>query len=255
MIEARKLKAIGHVKHGFFTREGGRSQGIYASLNCGYGSGDDRDRVAGNRAIVAADLGVRPDRLMTVWQWHSADVHVARQPWDVLHPPKADAMVTSVPGIALGALTADCTPVLFADRENPVIGVAHAGWKGALAGVIAATLEAMEELGAVRERVVAAVGPTISRANYEVGPEFHARFVAADVAHARFFRPSVRETHFMFDLPGFVRGGLEREGIASVEDVGLCTYGEAARFFSYRRATHAGEPDYGRQISAIAIAQ
>lgn len=255
MIVAQALDAIGHVRHGFFTREGGHSRGIYTSLNCGYGSGDDPDRVAENRAIVAEELEVASDGLMTVWQWHSADVHVAQEPWDVHHPPKADAMVTNVPGMALGALTADCTPVLFADRDQPVIGVAHAGWKGALAGVIAATLEAMEGLGAVRERVAAAIGPTISQANYEVGPEFQARFVAADPRHARFFRPSERADHFMFDLPGYVRSDLERQGLASIEDVALCTYADEARFFSYRRATHAGEPDYGRQISAIAIAE
>lgn len=255
MIESEPLKAIGHVSHSFFTREGGHSRGIYASLNCGFGSSDNPDAVAGNRAIVAERLGVARDRLMTVWQWHSADVHVALEPWDVLHPPKADAMVTTVPGIALGALTADCTPVLFADRAKPVIGVAHAGWKGALAGVIAATLEAMERLGAARERIVAAIGPTISQANYEVGPEFQARFIAANVGHARYFRASKRADHFMFDLPGYVRDGLEQSGLAAVEDVALCTYGDEARFFSYRRTTHEGEPDYGRQISAIAIAQ
>ena len=253
MIETEPLKAIGHVRHGFFTREGGHSRGLYASLNCGYGSKDDPGAVAENRASVAEELRVKRGRLMTVWQWHSADVHVALEPWDVLHPPKADAMVTTVPGIALGALTADCTPVLFADRERPVIGVAHAGWKGALAGVIAATLEAMERLGAARERIVAAIGPTISQANYEVGPEFQARFVAADAGHARYFRPSERANHFMFDLPGFVRTELEQSGLASIEDVALCTYGDKARFFSYRRATHKSEPDYGRQISAIAI--
>jgi len=255
MIEAAAIKTIGHLRHGFFTREGGQSRGIYASLNCGYGSGDNPDRVAENRAIVAGELGVQRERLMTAWQWHSADVHVAEEPWDVLQPLKADAMVTNVPGIALGALTADCTPVLFADQAQPVVGVAHAGWKGALAGVIAATLQAMERLGAERERVVAAIGPTISQANYEVGPEFQVRFVAADPCHARFFRLSERADHFMFDLPGFVRMQLERSGLASVEDVALCTYGDKSRFFSYRRTTHAGESDYGRQISAIAIVQ
>jgi len=254
MIEAAALKTIGHVRHGFFTRQGGHSRGLYASLNCGFGSSDDPDVVTENRAIVAGELGIGRSRLMTVWQWHSADVHVAKGPWDVLNPPKADAMVTDVPGLALGALTADCTPVLFADRERPVVGVAHAGWKGALAGVIAATLEAMERLGAARERTAAVIGPTISQANYEVGPEFQARFVAADPAYARFFSLSERADHFMFDLPGFVRAELERSGLVSIDDVALCTYGEEACFFSYRRATHEGEPDYGRQISAIAIA-
>ncbi len=254
MITSPALQAIGGVSHGFFTRQGGHSEGIYASLNCGFGSNDNPESVASNRAIAAGRLGVAEDHLLTVWQWHSADVHVACEAWDALHPPKADAMVSDRPGLALGVLTADCTPVLFADREVPVVGAAHAGWKGALSGVIAATITAMEKLGAERSRIAAAIGPTISQASYEVGPEFHARFAAADEEHLRFFQPSKRADHFMFDLPGFVRAQLVREGLAGIEDVALCTYADEARFFSYRRATHRGEPDYGRQISAIAIA-
>jgi YfiH family protein len=254
MIASPQLGAIGHVRHGFFTRQGGRSAGIYASLNCGYGSNDEADKVAANRAIVAGRLGVEAQRLLTVWQWHSADVAVARAPWDALHPPKADAMVTDVAGMALGVLTADCTPVLFADRQKRVVGAAHAGWKGALGGVIEATVAAMEGLGAARGRIAAVIGPTISQASYEVGPEFHARFVAADESHGRFFAPSARAGHFRFDLPGLVRMQLEQAELAAIEDMGLCTYGDEQSFFSYRRTTHRGEPDYGRQIAAIAIA-
>jgi hypothetical protein len=254
MIRSSALGAIAHVRHGFFTREGGHSAGCYASLNCGYGSGDERGRVRANRALVAQSLEVDPHRLLTVWQWHSADVEVVRQPWDVLDPPRADAMVTDVPGIALGALTADCTPILFADREVPVVGAAHAGWKGALGGVVEATVAAMEGLGAARRRIAAAIGPTISRENYEVGPEFYARFVAADGENARFFAPSPRSGHLMFDLPAYIASRLDRLGLAAVEDTALCTYADEDRFFSYRRATHRREPDYGRQIAAIALA-
>lgn len=253
MIASPQLDAIGHVRHGFFTREGGRSAGIYAALNCGYGSEDDPDKVAANRDIVAGRLGVGADRLLTVWQTHSADVQVVRAPWNVLEPPKADAMVTDVAGMALGVLTADCTPVLLADRERRVVGAAHAGWKGALGGVIEATVAAMEGLGAARWRIAAVIGPTISQASYEVGPEFRARFVAADDGHAGLFVPSGRAGHFRFDLAGFVRRRLDGLGLAAIEDVGLCTYADERRFFSYRRTTHRGEPDYGRQIAAIAI--
>jgi hypothetical protein len=254
MIAAPQLGAIGHVRHGFFTRRGGRSAGIYAALNCGYGSDDEAVKVAANRAIVAGRLGVPAERLLTVWQWHSADVAVARAPWDGLHPPKADAMVTDVAGMALGVLTADCTPVLLADRQKRVVGAAHAGWKGALGGVIEATVATMEGLGAARGRIAAVIGPSISQASYEVGPEFHARFVAADESHGRFFAPSARAGHFRFDLPGLVRARLTSLGLGAVEEVAMCTYADEARFFSYRRTTHRGEPDYGRQISAIAIA-
>jgi YfiH family protein len=253
MIASAELAAIGHVRHGFFTREGGRSAGIYAGLNCGFGSDDDPARVAANRGIVAGRMGVPAERLLTVWQWHSADVRVVREPWNVLHPPRADAMVSDQAGIALGVLTADCTPVLLADVESRVVGAAHAGWKGALGGVIEATVTAMEGLGAARRRLVAVIGPTIAQGNYEVGPEFHARFVTADAGHERFFTPSTRAGHLRFDLPGFVRARLEALGLAAVEDVGLDTYGDEKRFFSYRRTTHRGEADYGRQISAIAI--
>ncbi len=253
MIAASHLEAIGHVAHGFFTREGGQSAGIYASLNCGFGSDDDPEKVAANRAIVAGQMGIEASHLVTVWQWHSADVKVVREPWDPQHPPKADAMVSDRPGLGLGVLSADCTPVLFADRAARIIGAAHAGWKGALGGVIEATVAAMEGLGAERRRIAAAIGPTISQANYEVGAEFEERFIGADESHRRFFVASRRAGHFMFDLPGFVRVRLMHLGLGAIEDVALCTYGDEARFFSYRRTTHRGEGDYGRQVSAIAI--
>ena len=253
MITASHLNAIDHVTHGFFTREGGQSAGIYASLNCGFGSDDDPEKVAANRAIVAGQMGVEASHLVTVWQWHSADVKVVREPWDPLHPPKADAMVSDLPGLALGVLTADCAPILFADREARVIGAVHAGWKGALGGVIEATVAAMEELGAERRRTVAAIGPTISQANYEVGAEFEERFIEADEGHQRFFVASRRAGYFMFDLPSFIRVRLMHLGLGAIEDVALCTYADEARFFSYRRTTHRGEADYGRQVSAIAI--
>jgi len=253
MTEVSGLAGIGGLRHAFFTREGGHSRGIYASLNCGFGSDDEKSLVRRNRAQVAERMEVAPERLLTVWQWHSADALPVAASWDPLHPPKADAMVTDRPGFALGILTADCTPVLFASADGSVIGAAHAGWKGAISGVLESTLQAMERLGARREGIHAAIGPTISQASYEVGPEFREKFVAADPSNVSFFLPSPKEAHFMFDLPGYVRSRLEEAGVASVSDVATCTYADESRYFSYRRTTHRGEPDYGRQISAIAI--
>lgn len=253
MIRSELLSDIDGVRHGFFTREGGYSEGIYASLNCGFGSGDDKARVERNRDKVAGALGVTVDRLITAWQWHGTDVLMVAAPWDIRRPPEADAMVTSRPGIALGVLTADCTPVLFADRDARAVGVAHAGWKGALAGVIEATVAAFGRLGVRPDDLHAAVGPSIGQASYEVGPEFFDRFVAADPDNARFFVASPRPGHHRFDLPGFVRSRLTRAGIGEIGEVGICTYADEPRFFSYRRTTHRGEPDYGRQISAIVL--
>lgn len=253
MIEAAALKDLDRVRHGFFTREGGRSQGIYASLNCGHGSDDDTETVRHNRAVVTARMGVTPDRLVTVWQHHSPDVIEVLEPWDPLHPPKADAMVTTRPGLALGVLTADCAPVLFASADGRVVGAAHAGWKGAIGGVLEATVEAMQGLGARRETIRAAIGPTIGPVSYEVGPEFRQRFLAEDEANACFFVPSPNDGHAFFDLPAYVLARLKRAGIGTLSDARRCTYADAARFFSYRRTTHRGEPDYGRQISVITI--
>jgi YfiH family protein len=254
MIEAASLKSLAGIRHAFFTRAGGVSDGVYASLNGGVGSGDHPAAVAQNRARMASALGVAAARFLTCYQIHSPTVVVAEEPWAPQARPQADAIVTRTPGLAIGASTADCTPVLFADMEAGVIGAAHAGWRGALAGVTDATVTAMESLGAVRHRIVAAIGPTIHQPNYEVGSDLVAQFVTADKTNLRFFRPSARDGHAMFDLPGYVAARLAGAGIATIEDVGLCTYAEPERFYSYRRATHRGEADYGRHVNAIALA-
>ncbi|MCX5517155.1 peptidoglycan editing factor PgeF [Kaistia defluvii] len=253
-ITADALSALPGIRHGFFTRQDGVSEGIYASLNCGVGSADERAHVLENRARVAADLGVAADRLATPYQVHSPDVVTVDMVWPAGEGPKADAVVTNRPGIAIGVGTADCGPVLFADGEAGVVGAAHAGWKGAFTGVLEATVAAMESLGARRERIVAVLGPTISQSAYEVGPEFRARFLESDEAHDAFFTPSGRAGHHQFDLPAFIGMRLRAAGLGTVNDLALCTYADPARFFSYRRTTHAGEPDYGRLLHAITIA-
>jgi hypothetical protein len=240
------------IRHAFFTREGGVSDGIYASLNGGLGSNDDQALVVENRARMARHLGVEPQKLISVYQVHSADVEIVTGPWPA-ERPKADAMVTVAHGVALGVSSADCGPLLFADAEAGVIGAAHAGWKGAFGGVIGAVVVAMEKLGARRERIVAVLGPTISAAAYEVGPEFVERFKGENTTFARFFTASERPAHAMFDLPAFIAHRAQEAGIGRFYDLALCTYGDEARFYSYRRATHRGEGDYGRLISAIAL--
>ncbi|HEY7763538.1 MAG TPA: peptidoglycan editing factor PgeF [Aestuariivirgaceae bacterium] len=254
MIVVEALTQISGLAHGFFTRQGGCSHGLFSSLNCGLGSGDDREKVTRNRATVADALGVEPAHLLTVYQEHSPKVITVAAPWLPQDAPAGDAMVTREPGLALGALTADCAPIIFADRSGAAIGVAHAGWKGALSGVTDATISAMEALGARRANIIAVIGPAISAAAYEVGPEFRARFLAADGANGQFFIPSPRENHSLFDLPAYLAARLRRFNIAAVTDLALCTYKDEARFFSYRRATHRGETQYGRLVSAIAIA-
>jgi purine-nucleoside/S-methyl-5'-thioadenosine phosphorylase / adenosine deaminase len=254
MLQARSLAELARIRHGFFTRSGGVSQGAYASLNGGIGSGDAPAKVGENRARMAAALGVAPECLLTPYQIHSPDVVVAEAPWPRAARPRADAVVTRRPGLAIGVSTADCGPLLLADAEAGVIGAAHAGWRGALDGVVEAVVDAMERQGARRARIIAALGPTIRQANYEVGPEFVERFLAADGTNARFFKPSPRAGHAMFDLPGYIAARLHKTGIAGFEDLGLCTYAEPDRFYSYRRATRLGEPDYGRHINAIALA-
>jgi YfiH family protein len=211
--------------------------------------------VTENRARMAAALGVAPDRLVTAYQIHSPDVVVATQPWPRARAPRADAVVTRVRGLAVGVTTADCGPLLLADAEAGVVGAAHAGWRGALAGVIEAAVAAMEQLGAARTRMVVALGPMIRQANYEVGPDFVARFAAADPDNARFFAPAARAGHAMFDLAGYIASRLQDAGVGQIEDLGHCTYAEAARFFSYRRSTHRAEADYGRHVNAIALAE
>jgi YfiH family protein len=252
MIHAPSL-SFPNIRHAFFTRAGGVSQGIYESLNGGIGSKDAPENVRENRARMAAALGVAPTHLVSCFQIHSPNVVVAEVPWTRENSPRADAIVTRAAGLAIGVGTADCGPVLFADGEAGVVGAAHAGWKGALTGVLEATIVAMERLGAVRARISAAIGPLIRQPNYEVGAEFVERFTAADAANARYFMPSARPNHAMFDLPGFIRSRLERAEIAGIEDLGLCTYADPARFFSYRRTTHRAEPDYGRHVNAIAL--
>ena len=241
--------------HAFFGRRGGVSSGIFASLNCGPGSGDARDKVVENRRRALAQLSPEPNAtLLTLYQVHSNKAVVATEPWEIGGAPQADAMATNRPGLALGILTADCAPVLLADVEAKVIGAAHAGWKGALSGVIEAAVAAMESLGARRERIAAAIGPCISQANYEVGPEFEARFREADPAYVRFFAAgATKPDRWHFDLSGFVAARLGDAGVQNVEVVAADTYAREAEFFSFRRATHRGETDYGRQLSAILL--
>lgn len=250
------LDGMNGVRHGFFTRRGGVSQGVYASLNVGYGSDDAREAVAENRRLAMATFGLSPEVLNTVYQIHGATVARAETCWDPTAAPKADAQVTDRPGIAIGILTADCVPVLFAGRKadgSPVIGAAHAGWRGALGGVLGETLAAMEKMGAVRDTVRAAIGPCIGQGSYEVGPEFPGPFLEEDAGNKRFFAPGIRDGHPMFDIAGYVEARLWGLSIADVGRVEADTCAETDRFFSYRRKTLTGEPDYGRQLSAIVI--
>ena len=253
MLHAVSLSALTGIRHAFFTRAGGVSYGLYATLNGGTGSQDAATDVAENRARMAAALGVAPDHLITAYQIHSPDVVIIERPWPAQERPRADAIVTRSPGLAIGVTTADCGPVLFADENARVIGAAHAGWRGAATGVLEATIAAMERCGADRTRVVAALGPMIRQPNYEVGPELVARFEAEDTTNERFFRPSSRPHHALFDLAGYIAARLASAGIGRVEDLGHCTYADAGRFFSYRRASHRQENDYGRHINAIVL--
>jgi purine-nucleoside/S-methyl-5'-thioadenosine phosphorylase / adenosine deaminase len=251
-IQAASLSLTG-IRHAFFTRAGGVSSGLYESLNGGVGSHDDAGNVVENRARMAAALGVAPARLLTAYQSHSPNVVVAETPWTTQKRPQADAIVTRMRALAIGVTTADCGPVLLADPRAGVIGAAHAGWRGALTGVIEATVAAMERLGAGRGRIRAAIGPMIRQSNYEVGPDLVARFGEQDSASRRFFAPARRDGHAMFDLAGYIAMRLKLSGIGQVEDVDLCTYGDGAQFFSYRRTTHRAETDYGRHVNAIAL--
>ncbi len=253
IVESGALSALPGIRHGFGTRMGGVSGGLYASLNCGVGSRDDQRDVAENRARLAKRLGAAPDTLVTPYQTHSAHAVTVENPWARGDAPKADGVVTARSGIAIAVSTADCVPVLFADCEAKIVGAAHAGWRGALAGVLEAVLEAMEDLGADRARISAAIGPAISRQAYEVGDEFEARFLAGDKTSARFFERESQNSRPHFDLTGYVAARLRAAGTGTVDDVKLCTYGDRDRFFSYRRSCHNGEADYGRQISAIMI--
>ncbi len=252
-ILSPKLSKLDSIKHGFFTREGGVSIGLYGSLNAGQGSNDAPQNVAENRSRIAAYFETEPQNLVSCYQVHSNDVVVVTEPWLTDQRPKADAMVTNVPNLALGILTADCGPILFADSTAGVIGAAHAGWKGAVSGVLENTLTAMEKLGANRKNITACLGMTISRHNYEVGQEFLEKFLGEDSSNMRYFTPSEKIDHYMFDLQAFIIMRLSNADIGTVENLELCTYQDEQRFFSYRRTTHRKEPDYGRHISAIML--
>jgi YfiH family protein len=245
------LSAIPGLRHAFFSREGGVSGGIYASLNGGLGSRDDAADVAENRRRMAEQIGVGPEQLLSAHQVHSPDVVVATGPWPG-DKPRADALVTRTEGIAIGVTAADCGPILLVDPKARVIGAAHAGWKGALTGVLESTVDAMERLGAERGGIVAAIGPLIRQPSYEVGPEFVERFLDADAENGMFFLPGERERHAMFDLAGFIRMRLENAGVLMIDDVGIDTYSDE-RFYSYRRSVHRKEPDYGRHVHAIVL--
>jgi YfiH family protein len=246
-LTASNLSTIPRIRHGFFTRQGGHSTGIYASLNCGFGTQDDPALVAANRVAVAQALGA--GQVLTAYQCHTAKALIVDRPFETL--PKVDALVTATPGLAIGVLAADCGPILFAADDGRVIGAAHAGWKGALYGIIESTIVAMETLGAKRKTIRAALGPCIGQASYQVGAEFRDTFIYSRSSLSRFFLPD--GDRFRFDLGGFIRFQLEQAGIGAVEDLAIDTYPDTERFFSYRRTTHRGEADYGRQISAIVI--
>jgi YfiH family protein len=253
MIQAQPLAELDGMQHRFFTRRGGVSAGLYSSLNCGYGSGDAPDNVRENRRRAAAELDLAEPQLLTLHQIHSTEVlTVAGGRWTSPGAPKADALVTDRPGVALGVLAADCAPVLLADGRANVIGAAHAGWRGALAGVAEATIAAMERLGAKRENLRAAIGPCIGRDSYEVGPEFPAPFLAQDKANAAFLRPAPRAGHFLFDLAGYLLHRLTVAGVTA-SATGHDTLTGTDDFFSYRRNTLSGVRDYGRGLSAIAL--
>lgn len=241
------------ITHAYFTRQGGVSIGIYEGLNVGIGSSDDPKSITENRARTAGYFSVAPNLLMNPWQTHSSDVVVVDRPFDG-ERPKADGIVTKTPGIAIGVVTADCGPILFADTQAKVIGAAHAGWKGAVGGVLENTIKTMEDLGAKRENIIAVLGPSISQANYEVGPEFLDFFIGVSAMNLRWFEPSENSDHSMFDLWGYTLDRLKRAGVQA-HCVNRCTYGEEENFYSYRRTTHRKEADYGRQLSALMLTE
>lgn len=256
-VEAQNLAALSGIRHGFFTRHGGVSSGLYESLNCGLGSGDDQSLVLENRRRIGAHLGGN-DRfgggVVTLYQEHGTTALAVSTPPSREALPHADAVISATPGLVIGVLTADCAPVLMADAEAGVVAAAHAGWRGAFNDIIGSAVREMERLGAKRERIAAAVGPCISQAAYEVGPEFEATFIERDPLFASFFARRKPKDRAQFDLPGFVIKRLEDARVGSIEDLALCTFENESLFFSYRRKTHRGEPDYGRQISAIVVA-
>ena len=252
-LHAMELEDLPGIRHGFYTRVGGVSTDIYRGLNCGPGSNDDPSAVELNRTRVAISMNVAPENLMSLYQIHSATAITVTKPWADDARPQADGMATATPGIALGILTADCAPVLFADPRAKVIAAAHAGWRGAVAGVLEATLAQMEQLGAGRADTIAVIGPTISQKKYEVGADLRDTVLAEDEKNSRFFLPSDRDNHWRFGLEAYALHRLKQAGVGVMAGLGECTYADEERFFSYRRTTHRGEADYGRQISCIAL--
>jgi YfiH family protein len=251
MLTIGPLNEVARIRHGFFSRQGGVSEGVYATLNCGYGSGDDAAKVTENRARAMAQIELDRDRLVTAYQCHSAEVAVVETPWEREAAPKVDGLVTREPKLGLGILTADCAPVLMADAKGRAIGAAHAGWRGALDGILEATIEAMIGLGARREAIVVGIGPMIGQRSYEVGPEFPAPFLEQSEDNGDFFYPARREGHFMFDLKGYIARRLGRAGLGRVQILPCDTCAEENRFYSYRRACLRGESAYGRGLSVI----
>jgi polyphenol oxidase len=252
-ITAKCLTGLPGIAHGFFTREGGVSSGIYTALNCGPGSDDDKNAVGENRVRVARHLGVPTGQIFTCHQLHGARAVIAHAPWNFGASPKADAIVTATGNLAIGVLAADCAPVLMADPYARVVGAVHAGWRGALSGVLEGAIQAMESIGAKRSRIHAALGPCIGPRAYEVGPEFEVQFLQADASNVRFFNRMSPNARACFNLPGYVLARLHAAGLRQVESVTRCTYENESLFFSYRRSSQRQEPDYGRQISAILI--
>jgi polyphenol oxidase len=252
MLSSSLLSAIPGLRHAFFTRQGGVSGGFYDSLNGGLGSNDDPAAVAENRRRMAEQMGVTPAHFLTAWQVHSPDAAVASIPWENALRPRADAIVTRTEGLAIGVTAADCGPILFVDPNARVIGAAHAGWKGALTGIVESTVDTMVKLGAERTGIVAAIGPLIRQHSYEVGAEFVDRFIEADAENAVYFVPSAHDGHALFDLGGYIRMRLENAGVLMIDDIGMDTYSDD-RFYSYRRSVHRKQPDYGRHVHAIAL--
>lgn len=251
-LTAPLLDAAG-IRHGFFTRSGGASEGIYASLNCGFGSGDDIEKVGENRARVVKTFGQSGDQLITAFQVHSNRAVIVEKSWHRENAPEADALATKTPGIILGILTADCLPILFADSEHKVIAAAHAGWKGAISGIIEATIDAMVKLGAAIPSVVAAIGPGIAQGSYEVDTGFRDRFLAEDEHNRMYFIHGARDGHFLFDLKAYAKDRLKEAGISEINMLADDTCLQENAFFSYRRATLRNESAYGRQVSAITL--
>jgi YfiH family protein len=251
-LQAASLAQLDGIDHAFFTRHGGVSKGVYESLNCGLGSNDERARVLQNRAFVAGLMNVPANRLVTLYQAHTIECLVIDKPFEQA-PPQADALVTRAPNLAIAVSTADCTPILLADADARVIGAIHAGWRGAVAGIISVTVKKMREQGAKPENIVAAIGPVIRQESYEVGQDVIAASQVRDKTYARFFKPSNKPDHALFDLPGLIAAELQKAGVTSIEDLKRDTYAEEGLFFSYRRMTHKKEADYGRHLHAIVL--